>query len=222
MDDATFHEIFKDAIYNGKDYEGFIEALALPNSELESRLLDTNDPISLAFQKAYYAPRNQNDTAKAIYRLVSIGIIDSYTIDYQNKLYTIEFTKKTEDAYYQGLENLVARYTSKTVATKRIKELRREAADLIAEKKATVISTCLGFLTNFIYDQIKSKRLRAIEDMVSLCDRVATEPDTQQQNRTIKEEIYYYFNAKYSRVDFEFVGPVWLMMVSAKGCLLSM
>jgi hypothetical protein len=39
--------------------------------------------------------------------------------------------------------------------------------------------------------------------MVSLCDRVVTEPDTQQQNRTIKEEIYYYFNAKYSRVDFE-------------------
>ncbi len=153
-------------------------------------------------QKAYYLPRSQEDTAKAIYRLISIGIIDSYTIDYQNKLYKVFFAKKSDNDYYELLRKLIARYTSKNVAKREIDELIRINKTKLEEGKATVISICLEYLTKFIYDKIKQKRLQAIDDMVRLCQNSIAEKDPIKQNKFIKDEIYYYFNAKYSRLDY--------------------
>lgn len=195
-------EIVTNAIWNNSDYPEFIAALAISAPELSVQLSDFNDPISLELQRAYCLPRTQEDTAKAIYRLISIGIIDSYTIDYQNKLYTLVFKKKEDQAYFNSLETLIARYTSKNIAHERIKRLILESNQEIKSGTASVLSKCLEFLTNFIYDKIKSKRLQAIDDMVNLCDRAITIKDPVEQNQHIKDEIYYYFNAKYTRIGF--------------------
>jgi ATP-dependent DNA helicase RecQ len=150
----------------------------------------------------YYIPRGQEDTAKAIYRLVSIGVVDSYTIDYQNKLYNIEFVKKSDSEYYYLLEELISRYTSKNVANREIEDFKISAQQQIESGKATVISKCLEKLTDFIYSKIKQKRLQAIDDMVKLCQTAIAEQDPLKQNHLVKDEIYYYFNAKYSRPEF--------------------
>ena len=134
--------------------------------------------------------------------MVSIGIIDSYTIDYQNKLYTIYFSKKEDKDYFRLLEDLVARYTSKNVAKNEIKNLRKEKDNLLKNNKATIIRVCLEYLTKFIYSRIKAKRLQAIEDMVRLCQTSILIDNPETQNSYIKDEIYYYFNAKYSRRSF--------------------
>ena len=199
MQQERMIHILRYAVFNELDYTEFVENMTLENAEIKTRLLDTGSDWSMALQKAYYIRRGQDDTAKAIYRLVSIGIIDSYTIDYQNRLYTIYFTKKKEDDYYRLLEELVARYTSKNVAKTEIKNLRKEKEILIKNGKATVISVCLEFLTGFIYNRIKAKRLQAIEDMIRLCQNNILIKDAEKQNTNIKDEIYYYFNAKYSR-----------------------
>ena len=191
-----------DAVYNGLDYQEFIASLDIRKEEVVQQLLNVDDPISQDLQKAFFAPRSQEDTAKAIYRLVSIGIIDSYTIDYQNKLYTIQFTKKEAGDYYLSLKALISRYTSKNNAQRQIDNLIREAEADILSKKATEISTCLAFLTDFIYDKIKQKRLQAIDDMVRLCQTAMSESDPLKQNQIVKDDIYYYFNAKYSRPNF--------------------
>lgn len=195
--------LFESAVFDGLDYPEFIESLKIKDELLEEQLLNQNDPISLELQRAYFIPRSQEDTAKAIYRLVSIGIIGSYTIDYQNKLYKITFTKKEESEYFNLLEELIARYTSKNVARREIEKLKKEAKPKIAEGKATVISVCLEYLTDFIYSKIKEKRLQAIDDMVRLCQTSINIKDPLKQNEYIKDEIYYYFNAKYSRVGFK-------------------
>jgi ATP-dependent DNA helicase RecQ len=192
----------KDAVFDGLDYTEFVESLNIPNPEVLQRLLNLEDEQSLELQRAYFIPRSQEDTAKAIYRLVSIGIIDSYTIDYQNKLYTIKFTKKTDAQYYHSLEELISRYTSKNVAKREIEQLKKAANKDINAGKATVISKCLEYLTDFIYGKIKEKRLQAIDDMVRLCQTSINIADPLEQNKYVKDEIYYYFNAKYSRRKF--------------------
>lgn len=191
-----------DAIYDGKDYEQFVNSLDIQNKEILDSLLDDNKPESIDLQKVYYSPRGHDDTAKAVYRLVSIGIIDSYTIDYQNKMYSITFTKKSDEQYYQSLESLIARYTSKNTAFREIEKLKEISTDKIKEGKATIISACLEYLTDFIYSKIKEKRLQAINDMVRLCQVAITLRDPMEQNKYIKDEIYYYFNAKYSRLNY--------------------
>jgi len=202
LSQQTIANFLKDAVFNGFDYLEFVESLNTKNEQLLQKLLSLDDPFSIELQKAYFIPRSQDDTAKAIYRLVSIGIIDSYTIDYQNKLYKILFAKKREEDYYTALEVLIARYTSKNVARREIEKLKIKAQKDIEVGNASVISKCLEYLTDFIYGKIKEKRLQAIEDIVRLCQTSINIKDPLEQNKYVKDEIYYYFNAKYSRRKF--------------------
>jgi hypothetical protein len=190
------------SVFENLDYSDFIESLALSDNTRKEQLLSVTEPLSIEVQKAYFIARSQEDTAKAVYRLISIGVIDSYTIDYQNKLYTIVFTKKNDRDYYASLEQLIARYTSRNTARSDIEQLMQNSQSQIQGKNATVISKCLEFLTSFIYDKIRQKRLQAIDDMVQLCKTAITIADPFEQNKFVKDEIYYYFNAKYSRIKF--------------------
>jgi ATP-dependent DNA helicase RecQ len=192
----------KHAVFYNLDYVEFIELLKIKDQEILADLIDESNALCLEVQKAYFAPRSQSDTAKAIYRLISIGIIDTYTIDYQNKLFYISFTKKKEEEYFNGLQELVSRYTSANVAVKEIQGLRGHSQKEILSGKATILSKCLEYLTDFIYDKIKRKRLQAIDDMVQLCRDSIGKEDALGQSKSVKEFIYYYFNAKYSRRGF--------------------
>jgi hypothetical protein len=192
-----------EAVFEGLDYIEFIESLNIQSEPLLQKLQTIDDPLSLQLQRAYYISRSQEDTAKAIYRLVSIGIIDNYTIDYQNKLYNISFTKKRNDEYYDSLEGLISRYTSRNIARREIEKLKKESKKEINDGEATIMSKCLEFLTDFIYGKIKEKRLQAIDDMIKLCKTSIKIKDPLSQNKFVKDEIYYYFNAKYSRVGYE-------------------
>lgn len=202
LSENNIENLLKSSVFKAYDYPQFVESLNIPNEQVKQKLLNLDDEQSLELQRAYFIPRSQDDTAKAIYRLVSIGIIDSYTIDYQNKLYTIQFTKKTDPDYYRSLEELISRYTSKNVAKREIEKLKKAANKEIKAGKATVISKCLEYLTDFIYGKIKEKRLQAIDDMVRLCQTSINIADPLEQNKYVKDEIYYYFNAKYSRRKF--------------------
>ncbi|MBU3661163.1 MAG: ATP-dependent DNA helicase RecQ [Flavobacteriales bacterium] len=184
----------KTSIEKGYNDDEFIEVLAQYNSEFINEL--NQDDL----KRAYLKPRSQEDTSKAIFRLVSLGIIDSYTIDYQNKLFKIDFKKKQNGFYYKRLSAILTRYSSSQIAEQTISNLKSEREIEFNEGLATEISICIEFLTDFIYDRIADKRKRAIDDMLGLCQRaIAIENDPIKQNLQVKEEIYYYFNAKYSR-----------------------
>jgi ATP-dependent DNA helicase RecQ len=189
--EANLKSKFKDAIKWDSSFEDFVNGLPLTNEEDRNLLLKT-----VMLKVRYYIPRNQDDTAKAIYRLTSINIIDTYTIEYQQQVYKVKLSKKTNDQYFINYQSLVERYTSKEEARK----LREECEnDFNESENATAISKCLEHLTNFIYEKIADKRKRAIDDMVGLCDETIVVADPIEQSKKIKENIYYYFNAKYSR-----------------------
>lgn len=182
---------FKDAIKWDNSFEDFVNGLPLTNEEDRTLLLET-----VMLKVRYYIPRNQDDTAKAIYRLTSINIIDTYTIEYQQQVYKVKLSRKTNEQYFDNYQSLVERYTSKEEARK----LRAKCEnDFNESENATVISKCLEHLTNFIYEKIADKRKRAIDDMVGLCDETIVVADPIEQSKKIKENIYFYFNAKYSR-----------------------
>ncbi len=183
---------FKDAIKWDNSFEDFVKGLPLTNEEDKTLLLET-----VMLKVRYYIPRNQDDTAKAIYRLTSINIIDTYTIEYNQQVYKVKLCRKTNDQYFVNYQSLVERYTSKEEARK----LREECENdyILNSKNATVISKCLEHLTNFIYEKIADKRKRAINDMVGLCNETIIINDPIHQSEKIKENIYYYFNAKYAR-----------------------
>jgi ATP-dependent DNA helicase RecQ len=198
----TLNSKLREAVRQNYGYQEFIESYRLEENE-EQILLDNNNLNVQKLQRAYYADRSDQDTAKAIYRLNSIGIIDTYTIDYQNKKYNIEFTKHENEWYFKTLEEFVARYSSKRRAGKLIQKLVEEKEADLAAGSVTPISICLEFLTDYIYDNIRLKRQRAIQDMIELCRGAVQRKDLTEQNLFIKDEIFFYFNAKYSRPGFK-------------------
>ena len=207
MSEITVQRILADSLSNNEDSEQFILNLKSVDKEIEKYFNSCSgeeggEQKIQTLERAYYKPRTEEDTAKGLYRLISIGIIDTYTIDYQNKLYNIRFSKKSDDDYFDALESLIARYTTETQAERTIeKEKNKFRVKKENKEPVTEISVCLEFLTNFVYDKIVYKRKRAIDDMLDLCSRACEIQDPFEQNRQIKEEIYYYFNAKYSKKD---------------------
>jgi ATP-dependent DNA helicase RecQ len=190
LKEVTLESRLKEAVQYDKTFEEFIKSLNL-NSVIHNSLIDT-----VKLRVRYYIPRNTSDTAKAIYRLASIGIIDTYTIDYLNKIITINFSKKSDETYFNNFSNLVGRYTSPEEANKIVDRCRDHHHN---DSESTAISKVLEHLTLFIYNKIADKRLRAIDDMVNLCKESVKIADRLEQSERIKENIYYYFNAKYTR-----------------------
>jgi ATP-dependent DNA helicase RecQ len=194
LSQAQIKSTLKTSIEKGLSDDEFIEILAQYNAEFIKEL--NQDDL----KRAYLKPRSQEDTSKAIFRLVSLGIINNYTIDYQNKLFKVYFEKKQEGFYFNKLTTILSRYSSSQIAEQTINQLKLEREIELNGGLATEISICIEFLTDFIYDRIADKRKRAIDDMLGLCQRaIAIENDPIKQNLQVKEEIYYYFNAKYSR-----------------------
>ncbi|MFA6796842.1 MAG: DEAD/DEAH box helicase [Bacilli bacterium] len=171
------------------NYMDFIDNLADKRPDLQINELD-EDVIKKCLV-LFYSPRTKADTDKALFRLLSIGVIDDYTVDYNKKTYTLKVVKKKEGGYEERLFNYIKRYYSEIRANQEIEK--------VSEYKGnSEIQKCLGFLTDFIYREIERKRLRAIDDMIFAC-RIGLQKDG---NEELKDFIFMYFNSKYAKKDY--------------------
>ena len=190
-DPETASKAFDEFLIKGirnSDAQKFCTSLGLMDEKLIENI-----------KRKYYTPRGEDDTSKAIYRMISIGIIDSYSIDYANKLYKIKIVKKDTETYFDNLSDLLARYVSPVYASSEVNKLRGKYLEKIRQGELSAIGVCVKYLTDFVYDKIADKRKQAIKDMLSMCQVALSETSLVKQSEIIKDEIFYYFNAKYSR-----------------------
>lgn len=133
---------------------------------------------------------------KAIYRMCCVGIIDDYTKDYQEMQFRIVTKRKTDEEYFDHLKQFLMRYYTE------------ERADLEMHKAFTykgqnAMQKCLGYITEFVYNKIATKRERAIRDIESFCSQaISSNANWLEINEDLKDFIYYYFNSKFAREDY--------------------
>lgn len=133
---------------------------------------------------------------KAIYRMCCIGIIDDYTRDYQNQQFRIVTFRKSDNDYFNNLKMFLMRYYAEERS-----ELEMNKA--FTYKGQNAMQKCLGYITEFVYDKIASKRERAIKDMETFCEVAVNSPyDWVKTNEDLKDYIYFYFNSKFAREDY--------------------
>ncbi|MAB47599.1 MAG: hypothetical protein CMC05_03110 [Flavobacteriaceae bacterium] len=171
------------------NYSEFIKNLIAKRPDLQIDTIDTD--IVDKGKTLFYSPRRKDDTDKALFRLMSIGVIDDYTVDYNLKTYTLKVTKKNEGEYIEALFEYIKRYYSESRAKQEIQKVQEY-------KGNTEIQKCLGFLTDFIYREVETKRLRAIDDMILAC-KIGLQ---ENGNEELKDFIFLYFNSKYAKNDY--------------------
>ena len=133
---------------------------------------------------------------KAIYRMCCVGIIDDYTRDYYNSHFRIVTKRKSDEDYYMHLKQFLMRYYTEERADV-------EMHNALTYRGENAMQKCLGYITEFVYNKIATKRERAIRDIESFCEQaIYSSKDWLETNEDLKDTIYYYFNSKYAREDY--------------------
>jgi superfamily II DNA helicase RecQ len=198
-DDDTIEELETITVF------GFLDILL--NSELNQNLISFLSYVD----EDSYNPYNNNGisyenyqgvdkcdyVAKAIYRMSCIGVVDDFTQDYGNNRFRIVTKRKAVGEYIESLKQFLMRYYS-------IERAEEEKQKVQTYRGDNEIHKCLGYLTEFIYDKIEVKRKRAIDDIRSFCVQgINDTKDWKEVNEDLKDFIYYYFNSKYAKEDYE-------------------
>lgn len=151
-----------------------------------------NSRVQYAFGKVKYAESIQ----KAIYRMCCVGVIDDYTQDYIHKKFRIVATRKPDGGYFEALKKFLVRYYSAERAEVEI----QNAYNFKGENE---IQKCLGYITDFVYTKIATKRKQAIKDIEDLCySAISSKDPWLEVNEQLKDHIYYYFNSKFAREEY--------------------
>lgn len=185
-EDATIEELDTESV------SGFLDTLlnSEPNENIVSFISYNDNPTHKGIDKYEYV-------AKAIYRMSCIGVVDDFTQDYSNKRFRIVTKRKADGKYYESLKQFLMRYYSDERAEEEIQKVPKLKGD-------NEIHRCLGYLTEFIYDKIEVKRKRAIDDIRSFCIQgIDDNKNWLEKNEDLKDFIYYYFNSKYAKDDYE-------------------
>ena len=110
----------------------------------------------------FYSYRNKSDTEKALYRLLTIGLIDDYRVDFHASTYTISGKKKTDDEYLKIIFSYIRKYYSERKT--------RQLIDSIQDRKGkNIIYKILNFLIEFVYKEIGAKRKQSIDTIRDTC-----------------------------------------------------
>lgn len=114
---------------------------------------------------------------KAIYRLSIIGVVQDYTIDFRFKQFEVTIVKRPEGEYLAQLQSYIARYKTQdgTAIDQQVQQRRG----------GNLIEKCLGYLIEFVYEEIEKKRRRAIQTMAEVVRNCHTD-------ETIREALLSY------------------------------
>lgn len=147
-------------------------------------------------EKYFSGVRVESDTFKAIYRMMCIGLITDYTIDYNANTVKVELASEPKEYYMKMLQEYYQRYLSEKLAMKQISPVEEFANNATREK---VIIKCLKDVIAFAYEQVAQKRLLAIQDVEEAVNEALRKEDNFHGSRAFKDFIHTYFNSKYAR-----------------------
>lgn len=217
---------FTETVAKAYEYShSFIDFIFTLDEKNVKNLSEITDLVMERLLFAYSRDREtSNDTGRLLYRMQSIGFLEDYLVDYnKNSLNICTFRKSNSIEFYvERIEKYLRRYLSENSAIESVNKLRSR---LVKLSLIDNIIECLYFVSEFSYSEIASKRKRATDEVEAILNSSITEDkytaDWYEQNIFIKEQIYFYFNAKYARIGFKIEGEPYSLLDDYKDKLLS-
>ncbi len=122
-------------------------------------------------------PRKAREiTEKALLRLLLIGVVSDYTIDYSREEFTIKLSGANKDEIIETYGKYVASY----LYSRRQVEIEK-ASRLISLSYPEFIIEMVSLLLHFIYDVIERGRRRALYEMLLVCTDSPTDKAIRQR-----------------------------------------
>lgn len=180
-------------LHSASNVEDFLDQLYTKFPTLRAKA-ENDKQVEKLLRADYNRMRDKSDTEKAIYRLLLLGIINDYSVDFNAHTYQLYGRKCDDESYLKNLENYLLRYYSEKRTAELIKQVYQYKGDTLMHK-------CLNFLISFIYREIESKRYQAIGAMQAACTE-----GIEKGNVPFKEYIDLYFHSKYAREQYEVDG----------------
>ena len=168
-------------------FEDLIAKITKVSGDIRWSQYHASTRIYQKLENAFSRKRNKDDTDKAIYRMCCIGLVEDVTIDYNLETYQLKIKKKSDQEYLDCMLDFFKKYYSTEQAEAKVEKIKYQ-------KGRNLIDKCLGYLAEFVYENLERKRFRSIDDM-----RLACHDGLEYGEKWLKEFIHLYFNSKYAR-----------------------
>lgn len=123
---------------------------------------------------------------KALHRLLLIGIVSDYMIDYNSNEFTVRLSGADKDEIVRTYGEYVGKYNYE-----RGEEEARKASQLVHLPMPEFVKAMLYLLLRFIYEVIELGRRRALETMVEACTGSKTDKEIHKAISLILDATQY-------------------------------
>jgi ATP-dependent DNA helicase RecQ len=137
------------------------------SSAVETMGRGARNTVEVPFRKG---EGRRSDKEKAIFRLVMLGVVDDYAINWRKRHFTIRVHSVAPDFVKSQLETYLRQYKFEEFARGMVEDLPQESLDAALE-------AAIHTMVDFVYDEIVAKRKQALRTMAELCRDF--ESDTQ-------------------------------------------
>lgn len=149
--------------------------------------MESTRKINVVFQSG-----SRNSLEKAVHRLLLLGVIDDYTIDYTANEFRLVITGATKEKIIEKFCFYIEGYNRGRVAQEKEKLLVHLSLSF-----SEFVRMSAEILINFIYDTIEKGRRRAFREIISMYEDAASK--TEDQDSLIRERILLYLETNHSQ-----------------------
>jgi ATP-dependent DNA helicase RecQ len=186
-DDITrnlyFHiKAFRGIAEEKQDVEEILKQLGGVTKKSE-KVLSIPDKIR---QKEDKYTKARGIAEKVLHRLLLIGVISDYTINYSRK----EFTVKLSGASKEEILETYGKYVASYLDSRKQTEIEK-ASQLLLLSHLEFIMEMINLLLHFIYDVIERRRREALYQILLICEGSPSDVAFRRRVLTILEETEY-------------------------------
>ena len=187
--------------YKGRDQEKEL-ALDFWNGKLAPSIAGMSDGATKTKELSFRGNNHRETEERTIFRLMLLGVVEDYTIDYRVRKFSIRVKNITPDDVKQHLHNYLRQYKFKDFVDKKVAAVRQDTVEHALEDGIDV-------LIDFIYDEIVAKRKQALRTMCELCNNFKEDKDFREailnylQESEFSDELRKWRNRNFDEIGLE-------------------
>ncbi len=138
----------------------------------------------------------KNNCEKAVYRLLLLGVIDDYTIDFAASQFRLVIAGTSKERVVDRFCKYVEGYNRGRVAAEKEKLMQHIELPLWQSDQPSFVRRAAEVLIDFIYDTVEKGRRRAFWELLSMAEEAA-KLNVNDQDACIRDRILRYLETAY-------------------------